>query len=109
MAAVYNSPRKDLDMDVLHLITLQSIQELANDQIFSPLSSSISLNNGAHCADQHPDCSRLDAYCCRMDDTYGVSHLPQTACVCDKKRLLPNSKAVVSKVMKFPQIGRAHV
>lgn len=45
----------------------------------------------------------------QMDNTYGVSHLLQTACVCNKKRLLPNSKAVCCKVMKFPLTGENNV
>lgn len=83
------------------LITPQSFQELAIDRfpfsffLFGPFSSStVSLNNAAHYADQHPDCDWLGAYCCKWITLKGVSHLPQTAYVCDKKRLLPNSKAV---------------
>ena len=61
--------------------------------LFPPLTSSISLNNGALC---WPASGLWLTRCIllQMDNTYGVSHLPQTVCVSDKKRLLPNSKAV---------------
>lgn len=61
--------------------------------LFSPFTSSVSPSSGTHYADQHLDCPQLDAYCYKSL-TLMESHFSQTACVCDKKRLLPNSKAV---------------